>query len=198
MEEVLEHRLALLVRCLQAQDGDIRLSRRIDDLAVLSGDLGVDALDVELAARARAAAPSAVGAIRFVSTVIDARCAASPAARKSARPTIASAASSSTNGFSKRPSTNFSRSRRRAETSSRSSVTEPSATSSSSSSGQCLAAELVGAGLEDLEHALARREVLDAPGPRGERLADDRRVVDEAPVGADDAVEAVALAQQAR
>ena len=56
--------------------------------------------------------------------------------------------------------------------------------------GARLAAELVGAGVDDLDHALARREVLDAPGAGGERLAEDLGVVDEAPVGADDAVEA--------
>ena len=41
--------------------------------------------------------------------------------------------------------------------------------------GARLAAELVGSGIQDLLHALARRQVLDAPRAGRERLAEDRR-----------------------
>ena len=60
-----------------------------------------------------------------------------------------------------------------------------------------LATELVGAGLEDELHPSGRVEVLDAPGPSGEDLVADVVVVDELPVGDDDAVVAE-LAQQTR
>ena len=84
---------ALLVRRLQAQDRDVGLGGRLDDLAVLRRDLGRDALDVEPQA-ARERAGSARRRRRhpllgFDSRVIDARCAASPAARNSAAPTVA-------------------------------------------------------------------------------------------------------------
>ena len=61
-----------------------------------------------------------------------------------------------------------------------------------------LAAELVGAGLEDQLHAAVRVEVLDAPGASGQHLVADVVVVDELPVGDDDAVVAELAAQQAR
>ena len=64
--------------------------------------------------------------------------------------------------------------------------------------GACLAAELVGAGVQDLLHPLASgsgaRHPRRGPGTAARRC---RRVVDQPPVGADDAVEAEALAQQA-
>ena len=60
-----------------------------------------------------------------------------------------------------------------------------------------LATELVGAGLEDQLHAAVRVEVLDAPCAGGEHLVADVVVVDELPVGDDDAVVAELLAEQA-
>ena len=63
--------------------------------------------------------------------------------------------------------------------------------------GAHLAAELVDAGVEGLQHSLLGGQVLDAPGARRPDRAGDGSVVQETPVGADDAVEAVALAQQA-
>ncbi len=64
--------------------------------------------------------------------------------------------------------------------------------------GARLAAELVGAGREDLLQPVDGREVLDAPGAGRERLAEDLGVGHEAPVGADDPVEAELVAQQPR
>ena len=61
-----------------------------------------------------------------------------------------------------------------------------------------LAAELVDACVEGLQHPPFDAQVLDAPGARGPDRAGDRRVVEQPPVGADDAVEAVPLAQQLR
>ena len=63
---------------------------------------------------------------------------------------------------------------------------------------QLLAAELVAAGLDDLDEPLLDAKLLDAPALRREhRPVRERCVGDEPPVGADDAVEAVALAQEA-
>ena len=61
-----------------------------------------------------------------------------------------------------------------------------------------LAAELVGAGVQDELHPAVRVEVLDAPRARRQHLVADVVVVDELPVGDDDAVVAELLAQQAR
>ncbi len=61
-----------------------------------------------------------------------------------------------------------------------------------------LTAELVRAGIEDPLHAAGRVEVLDPPGAGGEHLVADAVVVNELPVGDDDAVEAQLRAQQAR
>ena len=61
-----------------------------------------------------------------------------------------------------------------------------------------LTAELVDSCVEGLEHPLLDAQVLDAPGARRPDRAGDRRVVEQAPVGADDAVEAVPLAEQLR
>src|SRR6478736_3134608 len=51
--------------------------------------------------------------------------------------------------------------------------------------GARLAAELVGARLDDLDHALFAAEVLDAPRAGGERLSEDLGIGHQAPVGAD-------------
>ncbi|MFB7442212.1 hypothetical protein ACFC01_28475 [Streptomyces mirabilis] len=59
--------------------------------------------------------------------------------------------------------------------------------------GALLAAELVAARVQRLRRAFGDGQVLGAPGPRGERLAEHGRVGEQAPVGADDAVEAVSL-----
>ena len=61
--------------------------------------------------------------------------------------------------------------------------------------GAGLATELVGAGIQHLLDALARREVFDAPGTCGEGLAEDEPVVDQPEVGAHQPVEAVPLSQ---
>ena len=64
---------------------------------------------------------------------------------------------------------------------------------------QRLAAELVAAGGDDLLEPILGAQLLDAPALGLEdRAVRHRSVGDEAPVGADHAVEAVALAQQAR
>ena len=61
-----------------------------------------------------------------------------------------------------------------------------------------LAAELVAAGLDDPAETICGVELFDAPGFRlPDRPVGHRHVADERPVGADDAVEAEAAAQQA-
>jgi hypothetical protein len=61
-----------------------------------------------------------------------------------------------------------------------------------------LPAELVAAGVQDLRHTLVRREVLGTPGARGMHGAEQLLIGDQAPVGADDALEPEAPAQQVR
>ena len=109
-----------------------------------------------------------------------------------------SASSGSTNGSSKSPRRNLSRSSRRHR------LVEPLLRHASGADEldeqlrQRLAAELVAAGVEELQQPLLGGEVLDAPAPWPERVAAAEVVVgDEPPVGADDAVEAVPLAQDA-
>ena len=121
-----------------------------------------------------------------------------PAARNSALPQIAAAASGSTYGSSKRPSRNLSRRIRRADSSMRDSGDASRLDQLDEQLRQGLAAELVAARIDDLEEALRGVELLDAPGlRRPDRAVRHRRVADERPVGADDAVEAEAPAQQA-
>ena len=188
----------VLVRRLQAQDRDVRLGRESDD------GRRTARRPRRRCPRRRGAAPRASGraaALRrrpLVSSVIDARCAASPAAR------------------------NVRRCRRSAsarvvihERVVEQAELELLAQQAAGRDVDALLADLAGCdevdqqsgqasppnwstpASSDLDHALARRQVLDAPRARRERLADDLGVVDQAPVGADDAVEAVALAQQA-
>ncbi len=63
--------------------------------------------------------------------------------------------------------------------------------------GALLAAELVAAGLQGAGRPLGRAQVLQAPGAGRVRLPEDRGVVEQAPVGAHDAVEAELLPEQA-
>ena len=63
---------------------------------------------------------------------------------------------------------------------------------------QRLATELVAPGVDDLHEAILRAQLLDAPALGAEdRSVRHRRVRDQPPVGADDTVEAVAVAQEA-
>src|SRR4029453_2598798 len=61
-----------------------------------------------------------------------------------------------------------------------------------------LAAELVDTGLDHLQHAFLPAQGLDSPGAGGPADAARTRVTDQAPVGAHDAVEPVAVPQQPR
>src|SRR5215207_8189566 len=59
-----------------------------------------------------------------------------------------------------------------------------------------LASELISAGVEDFDHALAGSEMFDSPRPGGQHLIADDVVVHQLPVGDDHAVEAELVTQQ--
>ena len=63
--------------------------------------------------------------------------------------------------------------------------------------GARLAAELIDARLDRLERAFLPAQVLDAPRPGRPHDAVEHGIAEQAPVGADDAVEPVALPQEA-
>ena len=119
-----------------------------------------------------------------------------PAARKSARPTIVAAASTSTNGIVEQPEAELVGQQPPYR------FVEPALGDlaglheADQPVAAVLAAELVDAGIEQLQDPLVGAQVLDTPRPGRAERADAGVVGHQVPVGAHDTVEAQLLAQQ--
>ena len=178
-----------LERRVASHDRDLRVLGRGDHLAVGGGALG------RHPRRRCAAALRAAGAVvREQHRRAPLR--AMPAARNSARPQIRSASPGSTYGLSKRPSRNLSRSRRRADSSMRASVIRPARTSSTTTSGSDSPPSWSQPASRIFRTRSSALELLDAPALRPNSNRRESVSLTSAPVGADDAVEAVPPAQQ--
>ena len=198
VEEAFEEQIvARLERGGHPDHGHVSVRWIFDHLAQPRRLLGGEFLDVHLQAVARQGqAPAGRPPPRSAAAPVDSAWARCPAARKASEPTIRSASSSSTNGSSNRPELELH------DQQSPGRLVDPLLADAFLSDrlqqqlGARLAAELVGTGVDDLDHAVQPAEVLGAPAPGRGRLAEHDSVGDQSPVGADHPVVAQPLPQQ--
>src|SRR6516164_8598127 len=133
--------------------------------------------------------------MRSPKTVNDLVCISRPVATSRGWPTSSGTRSTSTRRWSKSPSANFSRRIRAADASSRSCVTAPPRTRSTTNSGQYSPPNWSTPASRARRILCSGGQFLEAPGTRWHVLSEEIHVVDDSPVGGDNPVEAEPFAQ---